>query len=68
MESLWLLLVRFASLRLVSGNLYETLSPPWHLVQQREVALGTTHPAEGAIFHGEHHLHLIQLHEALSVK
>ena len=68
MESLRLPLVRLASLCLVSGIVYEMLSSPLHLVQQREVALGTTHPDEGAVLHDEPHLRLIQLNEALSVE
>ena len=68
MELLQLPLVRMASLRLVSGIIYETFSPPLHFVQQREVALSTIHPNEGAILHDGPHLRLIQLHEAFRVE
>ena len=68
MESLRLSLVRLTSLRLVSGIVYETLIPALYLIQQREVALGTSHPGEGAILHDEPHHCLLQLYEALSVE
>ena len=68
MGSLRLPTVRLASLYLVSDIVYETLSPPLHLIQQKEVALGTTHPGEGAILYDGPHLRLIKLHKTLSVE
>ena len=50
------------------GVSYKALSPPQHLVQQGEVALGTAHPGKWAVLHYRPHLRLVQLHEAICIK
>ena len=37
------------------GVSYEAFSPPLHLMQHGEVALGTAHPDEWAVFHNGPH-------------
>ena len=37
------------------GVSYEAFSPPLHLIQHGEVALGTAHPDEWAVFHNGPH-------------
>ena len=59
---------RMVSLLVVVGVGNKAFSPPLHLVQQGEVALGAAHPGEWAILHDWPHLSLVQLHEAIRVE
>ena len=66
MVSLLLSLSKLALVQRSAGVVFETLSPPLHLVLQREVTLGTTHPSTGTVLHDGPRLRL-HLHEAVGV-
>ena len=48
--------------------LYEMFSFQLRFVQQREVTQGSAYPDQQSVLHEGPHLHLVKLHEAISVK